>query len=230
MRRRRRLEGGPRDGLRSRPVPAPTIDVWIDYSSPFAYLGSTQIERVARAEGTTVRYRLFLLGALFRAIGTPLVPIAAMPEAKRRLVRLDLERWADVWGVPFRFATRFPLRTVDALRLTLLAPEERRAPLVHALMRATWADDRDPSEPAVLADACSAAGVEPALALRTGDAKAALVAETEAARALGLCGAPTFVVDGQLFWGQDRLDHVARAVRGWRVEAGHINLPQGDPT
>jgi 2-hydroxychromene-2-carboxylate isomerase len=213
------------------PVPAPIVEAWIDYSSPFAYLGSTQIERVAREAGAAgVRFRPFLLGGLFRTIGTPLVPIAAMPEAKRRLHLLDLERWADVWGVPFRFASRFPLRTVDALRLTLLAPEERRAPLVHALMRATWAEDRDPADRAVLAAACAEAGIDAALALRTGEAKAALVAETEEAVRLGLCGAPTFVVDGQLFWGQDRLEHVALGVRGWRVEPRHANLPQGDPT
>src|SRR5262245_7838223 len=125
-----------------------TIDAWIDCSSPFSYLGSTQIERVVREAdpGRGVRFRPFLLGGLFKAIGTPLVPIAAMPEAKRRLHLHDLARWADVWGVPFRFSSRFPLRTVDAMRLLLLAPEERRTPLVHALMRTTWVDDRDPAD------------------------------------------------------------------------------------
>lgn len=208
------------------------IDAWIDYSSPFAYLGSTQVERVARDAGATVRFRPFLLGGLFRSIGTPLVPIAAMPEAKRRLYLLDLERWADVYGVPFRFATHFPLRTVDALRLTLLVPEDRRAPLVHALMRATWADDQDPADAAVLRAACETAGVDPSLIDRTADAaaKAALALQTQEAERLGICGAPTFVVDGQLFWGQDRLDHVARAVGGWRVEARHANLPGRGPT
>lgn len=205
---------------------APIVEAWIDYSSPFAYLGSTQIERVARDAGAAgVRFRPFLLGGLFKAIGTPVVPIAAMPEAKRRLYLLDLERWADLHGVPFRFSSRFPLRTLDALRLTLLAPEERRAPLVHALMRATWAEDRDPAERAVLEAACEDAGVEPALVGRTAEARDALARETAEAAAIGLCGAPTFTVDGQLFWGQDRLDHVARAVRGWRVEPRHANLP-----
>jgi 2-hydroxychromene-2-carboxylate isomerase len=206
-----------------------TVDAWIDYSSPFAYLGSTQIERVAAEAGATVRWRPFLLGALFREIGTPMVPIEAMPEAKRRMYLLDLDRWADLWGVPFRFATKFPLRTVDALRLTLLAPEERRASLVHFLMKATWADDRDPADRAVLEDACRAARIEPGLAARTAEAKEALAKETETAKALGICGAPTFVVDGQLFWGQDRLDHVARALRGWRVEPRHATLPQRGP-
>lgn len=206
-----------------------SLDAWIDYSSPFAYLGSTQIERVAAEAGASVRFRPFLLGGLFRDIGTPIVPIAAMPEAKRRSHLLDLDRWADLYGVPFRFSPRFPLRTVDALRLTLLAPEERRTPLVHALMRATWAEGADPADRAVLEAGCRDAGVDPALAARTAEAKAALVAETEEAKALGLCGAPTFVVDGQLFWGQDRLDHVARAVRGWRVEPRHANLPGEDP-
>jgi len=193
----------------------PHVDAWIDYSSPFAYLGSTQIERVARDAGATVTFRPFLLGGLFRAIGTPLVPLDIMPEPKARYFRLELERWATRWGVPFRFSTRFPLRTVDALRLTLLSPEASRPALVHALMRATWVDDRDPADPEVLRAAADEAGVDRALVARLGDARESLIEQTELARTLGIPGAPTFVVGGELFWGQDRLGLVAEALRGW---------------
>jgi 2-hydroxychromene-2-carboxylate isomerase len=137
-----------------------------------------------------------------------------MPEAKQRYYHLELARWSAHWGVPFRFASRFPLRTVDALRLTLLAPEPARAPLVHAIMRATWAEDRDPADPAVLRAACVEAGVDPALVARTADARRRLFDETEEARTLGVPGAPTFVVGDELFWGQDRLALVADALRG----------------
>jgi len=193
----------------------PHVDAWIDYSSPFAYLGSTQIERVAREAGATVTFRPFLLGALFRAIGTPLVPIDAMSEPKARYFRMELDRWALHWGVPFRFATRFPIRTVDALRLTLLSPDACRPALVHALMRAAWVDDLDPSDPEVLRAASDEAGLDRALVDRLGDARASLIEQTELARRLGIPGAPTFVVDGELFWGQDRLGLVAEALRGW---------------
>ena len=193
------------------------VEVFFDYSSPFAYLGTTQIERVAAAHGARVTWRPFLLGALFKAIGTPLVPIQAFPAAKERHYRLELARWAGRYGVPFVFSTRFPLRTVDALRLTLLAPEDRCGPLVHAIMRATWAEDRDPADHAVLAAACDEAGVDRALLARIGDAKPLLFDATEHARLRGVPGAPTFVVEDELFWGQDRLTLLEDALRGVRA-------------
>ncbi|MCZ7679637.1 MAG: DsbA family protein [Sandaracinaceae bacterium] len=91
-----------------------TVDVYFDYSSPFAYLGATQIERVAREAGGAVRWRPFLLGALFKAIGTPLVPLDAMSEPKRRYQRLELERWAAHWGCPSRSIP--PFRSAPSTR------------------------------------------------------------------------------------------------------------------
>lgn len=191
-----------------------TVDVYFDYSSPFAYLGTTQIERVAREAGGEVRWRPFLLGALFKAIGTPLVPLNAMSEPKRRYQRLELERWAAHLGVPFTFNPTFPLRTVDALRLTLLAPEERRSALIHRVMRAAWADAEDVGDRAVLARCARDVELDPALLDRTSEAKDALKAATDEAVAVGCPGAPCFVVEGELYWGQDRLAFVKAALEG----------------
>lgn len=181
-----------------------TVDFYFDYSSPFAYLASTQIERVAREASATVVYKPFLLGALFKAIGSPNVPLLAMPEAKQRYQRLELERWAKHWGVPFVWTTHFPLRTVDALRMTLLADD--KPALVRALMRASWVEDRDVGDRAVLAS------IAPDLLERTAEAKDALRAATDEAIAAGCPGAPCFVVGGELFWGQDRLHFVKAAL------------------
>lgn len=196
------------------------VRVFFDYSSPFAYLGAERIEAVARRAGATVVWKPFLLGGLFRAIGTPMVPIAVMPEPKARYYRRELERWAEREGIAYRFSTHFPLRTVDALRLTLLAPESTRAPLVHAIMRATWAEDRDPNERSVLEDCARAAGVDPSLVGRTAEAKQALIAATDEASALGIPGAPTFQVGQELFWGQDRLLFVEKALVSSSSESG----------
>jgi 2-hydroxychromene-2-carboxylate isomerase len=192
----------------------PTVDVYFDYSSPYAYLGTSQIERVAADAGACVRWRPFLLGALFRAIGTPLVPIAAMPEAKRRYQDVELQRWSEHWGVPFRFTRHFPLRTVDALRLTLLAPDTQRSALVHRLMRAAWVDDEDLARPDVLARCALDVGLDAGLVERTGEMKDALREATEQALAAGCPGAPCFVVEGELYWGQDRLHFVRAALEG----------------
>jgi 2-hydroxychromene-2-carboxylate isomerase len=196
------------------------LQCWFDYSSPFAYLGTERVEAVASAHEAVVVYRPFLLGGLFRAIGTPLVPIDVMPKAKARYFRLELDRWAARFEIPFVYSTHFPVRTVEALRLTLMAPEQQRARIVHAIMRATWALDRDPADLDVLAACCREAGVDEALARRTQEAKARLIAETDAAIAGSIPGAPTFQVGEEIFWGQDRLAFVERALARQRLAIG----------
>ncbi len=188
------------------------VRVFFDYSSPWAYLGTERVEGVASRHGARVVYQPFLLGGLFRAIGTPMVPLEVMPAAKSRYVRREIERFAARDRIPYRFSTRFPLRTVDALRLTLLVPAQERAPLVHALMRATWADDQDPADRAVLASCLREVHLDAALIDRIGDAKAALIAATDEAISLGVPGAPTFQVGDETFWGQDRLLFVEKAL------------------
>jgi 2-hydroxychromene-2-carboxylate isomerase len=197
----------------ARTGPARTIELWFDFSSPFAYLGSTQIEAIARAAGAELVWRPVLLGGLFKAIGTPDVPWFAMNEAKRRYVGLDMQRWARWWGVPFAFPSRFPQRTVTALRLVQAAGCPPA--LIHRVFRAMWAEDLSIEDETVLARLCAQAGVDPALVAATREpaAKAALVESTAAAQAAGVFGVPTMIVRGpdlepQLFWGQDRLDLV----------------------
>src|SRR5215471_8488008 len=98
------------------------VTFYYDFASPFAYLASTQIERVAReAGGAEVRWRPILVGALFRKVGTADVPLETFGAAKRDYYRRDLARWADWWGVPLRWPTRFPMRTVLPLRAVLAA-------------------------------------------------------------------------------------------------------------
>jgi 2-hydroxychromene-2-carboxylate isomerase len=187
------------------------VRFYFDVVCPYAYLGSTQIERVAREAGASIAWRPLLLGAVFKNIGSPTVPIFEHSEVRRRYIFRDFQHWADHWGVPFRFPSRFPMNTVAALRTVLAAAEPERPRLTHALFGAYWADDRDIGDKAVLAELCGAALVE---RIEDPQVKAALRANTDEAVARGAFGVPSFFVDDQLIFGQDRLDFLAAALAG----------------
>lgn len=194
------------------------LGFYFDFASPFAYLGATQVEALAARAGTVVRYRPMLLGGLFRDIGTPNVPLFEATEPKRRNYLADMGRWADHWGVPLRFPSRFPMNSIKPLRMVIALPEEERRRLVLPIFAAYWADDRDIADDAVLRELADAAGLDGAQLLektKEEAVKGALKQATEDARKAGICGAPSFLVNGLLFWGQDRLLFVEKALNGW---------------
>jgi 2-hydroxychromene-2-carboxylate isomerase len=205
----------PRRPSRAAELPQHRVDVFWDFSSPFGYLASTQLAGLARRTGARLLEQPILLGGLFRAVGTPDVPLATFPEAKQRHVANDLARWAHKWNVPFRFPSRFPVVTVRALRVWYALPDARRADYRDAVFRALWAEDRDITTDEVLG-ACigDEALAREALAKSGSDAiKAELRAATEDAAARGVFGVPTFIVDERdLYWGQDRIDLVEDAL------------------
>ena len=148
---------------------------------------------------------------------------------KRRHFLADMARWADFYGVPLRFPTRFPMSTVKALRIILCLSDgvnavgnnERRR-LVLPIFNAFWAADRDISDDAVLRDVIAQAGLPGDDLVRKSKEESIKVALREAtleAKQIGVCGAPSFLVGDQLFWGQDRLIFVEKALNGWRPPA-----------
>jgi 2-hydroxychromene-2-carboxylate isomerase len=186
------------------------LDFWFDFSSPFTYLASTRVDALAARTGATLRWRPMLLGAVFKAVGQVDIPIAAMSEAKRQYSLKDLHRWADLYGVPFQWNATFPLRTVLPLRVFLLHPDP--VGYAHRVFRAAWGESRDVSDPAVLLDC----GATPEQIDAAPTMRQPLIESTRAAVDAGAFGAPTFVVDDSaLFFGNDRLDLVERALTGW---------------
>ena len=209
-----------------RALPAPDqlrfpVDIYFDYSSPFACLGCHAAERLL---GDRARWRPMLLGAVFKQVGTANVPLFMQNEAKRSHTAKDLDRQAARLGAPYRFPSRFPMRTVLPLRATLAAHAldgARGRELIHRLFRAYWAEDRDIADPQVVAEICDACGLDGASVVeRAGEqqAKDALFQSTSEAVEAGVFGAPTFVVhtdEGpKLFWGADRLELALRAAAG----------------
>lgn len=203
--------------------PRATLHFWYDFSSPFAYLAATRVAAVAERAGARLCWRPMLLGALFKQIATPNVPLFAMSESRRAYMLRDLDHWASYWNVPFTFASRFPQNTVTALRLALLAGE-RIAELSLALFEALWVRDGNLEDPDTLAGVLRAQGFDAAAMLaraREPAARQALFDSTAQALAAGVFGAPTCVIADErgdlLFWGQDRLELVEAALRGWRA-------------
>lgn len=214
----------------SRPAPsglpvanqARKLVFFYDFSSPYAYLAATQIEALAAHCGAVVDFRPILLGGLFRSLGTPMVPLSSYSEAKQRFVREDLARWARYYDEPFHFQSRFPVQTVTALRLALLAgpaESEARSKLSLALFRCCWVQDEDLNDPAVLSRVLLEVGLSTDLLSRCheSEVKEQLRKNTAEAEALGVFGVPSFLVTQphgtQLFFGQDRLHFVEAALR-----------------
>jgi 2-hydroxychromene-2-carboxylate isomerase len=205
----------------------PTLEFFFDYSSPFSYLASTQIEEIAERTRARLLWRPFLLGGLFQSIGSPIVPVLEFPEAKRRHALLDVYRWADHWGVPFQWPSRFPMRTILPLRIALAAGDAH-VPFTHATFRAYWADDRDIAEEKEVRALAEASGLGADVFEKAGSQpiKDQLKKNGEEAVARGVCGAPSFFVrhpshaDDLYFWGQDRLVLVEKALHGWRPKSG----------
>jgi 2-hydroxychromene-2-carboxylate isomerase len=198
-----------------------TVTTYFDFASPFAYLGCMQIAALCERRGARLVWHPLLLGALFRELGTPDVPMMAVSEAKRRHVALDLARYSHHWNVPFRFPSRFPMRTVRALRVVLAAQQEtpeHAGELIGRIFAGYWAEDRDISDGAVLAGLAMEAGFDGAALVDATDdpvIKQGLFDRTRAAQEAGVFGVPTFEVAGELVWGQDRLELVE-----WLLEGG----------
>ena len=183
-----------------------------DFSSPYGYIGSEKIEALAARHGRGVDWRPLLLGAVFKVAGT--APLTSVP-LKGDYSRRDIVRSARFHGVPLRMPSKFPIATQAPARIVVWqrGRDAGTTPrLVKALYRAYFVDGRDISDPEVAADVAGETGVERAAARAAIDdpvVKDALKRDVDAAIAAGVFGSPYIVVDGEPFWGVDRLDQVA---------------------
>jgi 2-hydroxychromene-2-carboxylate isomerase len=193
------------------------IELFFDIGSSYSYLAATQMAGLAQRTGVPVRWRPFLVGAVFKATGNDMP--ARLP-AKARWMLSDMQMWARQYDIPFRMPSRFPVITLRAQRALVAA--ERLAPhalpdFALALFRAYWADDRDITTDPVLTDAARTALLDPAAilgAIDTPEIKDHLRATTDEAVRRGAFGAPSLFVGDTLFWGNDRLPLLERYLAG----------------
>ncbi len=194
---------------------AKTLEFFFDYASTYSYLACNQVEAVAQRTGAELRWRPFLLGAVFKATGnhTPLqIPQKGVYIAK------DIQDWLRYLKLPaLVLPESFPANSLKANRMALVAAEHGKvAAFSHAAYRAAFAEGRDLNDPKVLAELARQVGLDPdkALAhLENQEIKDALRRNTEEAVARGAFGAPTFFVGDNMFFGNDRLMFVEQALR-----------------
>ena len=195
------------------------IDFWFDFASTYSYPAAMRVEALACAHDVAVRWRPFLLGPIFAAQDWRDSPFNIYP-AKGRYMWRDLARLCADYGLPFKHPAVFPHNSLLAARVALVGAEATWGPaLVRALYTANFADDRDIADRGVIADLLAGLDLdaEAVLTRALSDAnKAALKAQVAEAQRLGLFGAPTTMVDQEMFWGDDRLD---RAV-AWAAARG----------
>jgi 2-hydroxychromene-2-carboxylate isomerase len=196
------------------------IDFYFDFSSPYGYLASTKIEDIAARHGRSVTWRPILLGAVFKV--TNQQPLSTIP-VKGDYSKRDFERSARYLGVPFRQPSNFPISTTAPARAFYAVSDKDPAlakRLAAALYEAYFVQDRDISSPEATLDVAAKLGIdrdELGRTLNDNAIKDRLRREVDAAVGRGVFGSPYIVVDGEPFWGADRLDQVERWLKtgGW---------------
>jgi 2-hydroxychromene-2-carboxylate isomerase len=186
------------------------LTFWFEFASTYSYLSAMRIEALAEKAAVRVVWKPFLLGPIFHAQGWNTSPFNTYPAKGRYMVR-DIERIAAARRLAFRLPDPFPQNSLLAARLALVGLEEGWGPaFIKGVYRAEFADGLDIASRETLAEELNAAGAFPEAAFARAGApeiKTKLRANTEEAQAAGVFGAPAFTAaDGELFWGDDRLE------------------------
>ena len=195
---------------------SPVIDYYLAPQSPWTYLGHQRFADIARAAGAPIKVRpVDLGGKIFPVSGG--LPLARRAPQRQAYRLVELARFSAHLGVPLNLhPAHFPVAADDAARLIVAVDQadgtDAAMRITGALLRAVWAEQRNIADAQELATVLAACGLP---STRLDEARAPAVqaryeADTQRAIEAGVFGAPTYVVDGEMFWGQDRLDHLER--------------------
>ncbi|MEQ1865382.1 MAG: 2-hydroxychromene-2-carboxylate isomerase [Micropepsaceae bacterium] len=185
------------------------LEFWFEFASTYSYPAAHAVEAAAAKHGVAVKWRSFLLGPIFAAQGWNDSPFNIYP-AKGKYMWRDLARICAAQGLPLKKPSQFPRGSLLAARVACrFADEAWVGAFVRAVYSANFADDLDIASPFVIGKILSDVGQMPAEILKAAQAqesKDAFRAQADRAVALGIIGAPSYVVDGEVFWGGDRLE------------------------
>lgn len=191
-----------------------TVDFWYEFASPYACLAALRIGDLAKKKGVEVVWHPFLLGAIYKKMKLPILPMQLTPQ-KEKYMWMDATRQARKYGIACIPPTEFPRVAVLPARVALLGRKEGWGPeFSRQVFLANFTKDQEIDDPEIVAGILDQMGLDSkeiiTRALSPGN-KLALRKETEKAYDLGIFGVPTFFVDGEMFWGNDRLEQALEA-------------------
>ena len=190
-----------------------TVEFYYDFGSPTAYLAATQLPDLCAQFDATLVYRPVLLGGIFKSVDSG-TPVSVKPKGEWMFD--DIQRYAKRYGVPFAMNPHFIFHTISVMRGAIWALDAGVIETYTAAMfQASWADGRNVNDADEIADIVSAAGLDAqamAAAIQDPVVKQGLIDATQASVDRGLFGVPTMFVDGEMHFGQDRLDWIRGAL------------------
>lgn len=192
------------------------IDYFISHGSPWTYLGSARFHEIARQAGATITYRPVAFHRIFAVSGG--LPLGKRAPQRQRYRMSELARWRDHLGVPLTLEPKyFPAADQAGSQMVIAADQQGldAGRLSNAILRAIWAEERNIADDDTLAAIADEQGLDGAALLAASKAPeiaATYDAYTQEAIDRHVFGAPTYIFNGELFWGQDRLDFLERAL------------------
>lgn len=198
----------------------PAINYFFSLLSPWAYLGYPALLEIAGNTGARIRYRPMQFMPVLAAAGGQ--PLKDRPLARQRYRLLELQRWREYRGLPLNLQPRFfpvDVSLADRVVIALIQAGEDPAGYIGDAGRMLWAEEGDLSDPVVVTALLARHGVTAAPLLVAADSAQVVdeyQANTQAAIETGLPGMPAYVLNGEVFWGQDRLDMLQHTLQSGR--------------
>ncbi|MFL2935236.1 MAG: 2-hydroxychromene-2-carboxylate isomerase [Myxococcota bacterium] len=191
------------------------LEFFFDYGSPYSYLADTRLTGLQTRTDCEVEYRPMLLGGIFKATGNR-SPAEETVVPKLQYQSTELKRWVDHYGVSFASNPFFPINTLQLMRVAHAAQADGVFQAFHEVVfKAMWAQEKNLGDPEVLVPVLEEAGLDGGALLAMAskpEVKKSLMDTSQEAVARGAFGAPTFFVGEAMFFGNDRLDFVERAL------------------
>ena len=186
-----------------------SFEFYFDFASPYSFLAHKEIRRIEKENSIQMKYMPILLGGLLKSAG--IIANADIPVKAKYMIK-DCKLWAEKYNIMFKFNNYFPIKTLDLMRCVLVAEKKDFAKLfIDRVFDAIWKDGLNLNDSTIVQKLLKNLDINPKTFLMEAvdtKIKNELKKRTDEASEKGMFGAPSFIVNNKIFWGQDRLEFV----------------------